>query len=50
VFGPTVVGGYWSASTLPFLASNAWNVGFANGFVLDDFKSNASHVRAVRGL
>jgi hypothetical protein len=47
VFGPTVAGGYWSATTGAF-PGIAWLVNFFNGSVLVDIKPAPSCVRAVR--
>ncbi len=47
-FGPTSSAGYWSATTLAILPSNAWIIGFSSGLDLNGFKSGLSHVRAVR--
>lgn len=40
---------YWSSSTSPDAADNAWFVSFSNGFVLNDPKSSSLSARAVRG-
>jgi Protein of unknown function (DUF1566) len=48
VFGPTVAGVDWSATTLSPFPTNAWHVDFGNGATFADSKVNVSHVRAVR--
>jgi hypothetical protein len=48
VFGPTVAGVDWSATTLSPFPANTWHVDFGNGAVFADSKVNVSHVRAVR--
>lgn len=47
-FGPTVQGGYWTATGLQSFPSQVWDVAFSSGFVLSAFRSDISHVRAVR--
>jgi hypothetical protein len=48
VFGPTVAGYYWSATTLAHSPGFAWFVYFGNGVVLDGSKVSGYYVRAVR--
>jgi uncharacterized protein DUF1566 len=48
VFGPTVAGNYWSATTGSGLPDGAWVVGFFGGFVFLDAKGGDGYVRAVR--
>ena len=48
VFGPTVAGYYWSASTLSAGPGNAWSVGFDDGLVYNLVKSFGLWVRGVR--
>ena len=40
---------FWSASTDVGIADSAWIVGFTNGFVISDDKSNHRLVWCVRG-
>jgi hypothetical protein len=49
VFGPTVPGVYWSATTSATGLDVAWNMIFDDGTVLNGFKFSALLVRAVRG-
>ena len=39
---------YWSATTRASNSSNAWNVGFYNGYDGNGDKSNSNYVRCVR--
>ena len=48
IFSTTVASGYWSSTTYAPNPSVAWFVPFGNGYVLNDFKSFAKYVRAVR--
>ena len=48
VFGPTVAGSYWSATTLATGPDFAWFVGFGSEFVLNIDKTNDFYVRGVR--
>jgi hypothetical protein len=49
IFGPTVALAYWSATTYATGPTDAWSVGFGNGFVSFSVKSTNFYVRAVRG-
>jgi len=48
VFGPTVDGVYWSATTFAPGPGNAWNVYFGSGLVDSLYKIDGNFVRAVR--
>jgi len=48
VFGPTVAGYYWSATTYAGDPSGAWLVVFSFGNVGYNYKVNPYYVRAVR--
>jgi hypothetical protein len=48
VFGPTVAGGYWSATTTSGDPGLAWGVNFFNGGVGTGLKDFDLHVRGVR--
>ena len=50
VFGPTVAGFYWSATTFPLPGDPdyAWFVHFIDGTVSDDSKGGGGSVRGVR--
>jgi len=48
VFGPTVAGNYWSATTIATDPDIAWLVYFTSGSVFSANKLNSSYVRAVR--
>jgi hypothetical protein len=49
VFGPTMLAGYWTASTFLGSPGAAWDVFFTNGFVNANSKTTPMFVRAVRG-
>lgn len=52
IFGPTVAaptGTYWSSTTDAADASKTFTVDFSFGDVFHDFRTDARHVRAVRG-
>jgi hypothetical protein len=40
---------YWSSTTFGHHTNNAWILMFEGGYVLSYYKSNAYHVRCVRG-
>jgi hypothetical protein len=40
---------YWTSTTHVFFTEDAWGVFFRDGEVLNGFKTNPTHVRAVRG-
>ena len=48
VFGPTVAGYYWSATTDANIPADAWGVAFNVGYVYGSFKDYDFYVRAVR--
>jgi len=41
---------YWSATTFGRQRTNAWIVMFDGAYVLSYYKTNAYHVRCVRGV
>jgi hypothetical protein len=49
LFGPTIAGGYWTATTNGNLPGFAWVVNFSDGDVVNINKDGADYVRAVRG-
>jgi len=49
VFGPTVAGIYWSATSLTLRPDDAWYVYFGRGDVYTAYKNSTRYVRAVRG-
>lgn len=48
IFGPTVAGDYWTATTFATYTVGAWVVLFSNGVVFTGDKRAINHVRAVR--
>ena len=40
---------YWSSTTFDAKTNNAWIVMFDGGYVLSYYKTNAYHIRCVRG-
>jgi len=45
----TMASGYWSSTTNAYITIYAWYVGFNDGVVYYNYKTNYSYVRAVRG-